>query len=62
MLPLCLDRFGGHRLGIWVSNEREDLAFWLQQPIYDLTTDRPDLALAVRSESHKGGAEASTAA
>jgi glycerophosphoryl diester phosphodiesterase len=62
MLPLCLDRFGGHRLGAWVPNEHEELEFWLKQPIYHVTTDRPDLALAARGESHKEGAGASTAA
>jgi glycerophosphoryl diester phosphodiesterase len=48
VLPLCLDRFGGHRLGAWVPNDLDELGFWLAQPIYHVTTDRPDLALSAR--------------
>jgi glycerophosphoryl diester phosphodiesterase len=44
----CLDRVGGDRLGAWVPNEPEDIAFWLAQPIRRITTDRPDIALAQR--------------
>jgi glycerophosphoryl diester phosphodiesterase len=47
-LELCLDRVGGGRLGAWVANEAEDLAFWLQRPIRQITTDRPDTALQQR--------------
>ena len=36
-------------LGVWVPNEPEDLRFWLAKPIRQLTTDRPDLALAFSS-------------
>ncbi|MBW6423763.1 glycerophosphodiester phosphodiesterase [Rhizobium sp. XQZ8] len=36
------------RLGVWVPNEEEDIAFWMQQPIKQLTTDRPDIAVQVR--------------
>jgi glycerophosphoryl diester phosphodiesterase len=34
---------------VWVPNEEADLAEWLVQPIRQITTDRPDLALEVRS-------------
>ena len=35
------------RLGVWVPNETEDLRYWLAQPIRQLTTDRPDIAVSV---------------
>jgi glycerophosphoryl diester phosphodiesterase len=47
-LDLCLERIGGERLGVWVPNEAEDIAWWMRQPIRQITTDRPDLALAAR--------------
>jgi glycerophosphoryl diester phosphodiesterase len=49
-LEACLARIGGDRLGAWVPNEEPDLAFWLGQPIRQITTDRPDLALKARAE------------
>jgi glycerophosphoryl diester phosphodiesterase len=36
------------RLGVWVPNEDADLAFWLNKPLRQLTTDRPDRALKMR--------------
>ena len=36
------------KLGVWVPNEPDDLSFWLRQPIRQITTDRPDLAVRVR--------------
>lgn len=45
-LDLCLQRLGGSRLGTWVANEADDIAFWLARPIRQITTDRPDTALA----------------
>ncbi len=50
-LDLCLARLGRDRLGAWVPNEPDDVAHWLRQPIRQITTDRPDLALAARSAS-----------
>lgn len=47
-MAFCLDRIGGDRLGAWVPNEAEDIAHWLAQPIRQITTDRPDLALGLR--------------
>jgi len=46
---LCLRRIGSARLGAWVPNEPDDIAFWLAQPIRQLTTDRPDIALQQRA-------------
>jgi glycerophosphoryl diester phosphodiesterase len=45
-LDLCLKRLGGARLGAWVTNEPGDIAFWLARSIRQITTDRPDIALA----------------
>ena len=47
-LELCLRRIGGEFLGAWVSNEADDIAQWLARPIRQITTDRPDVALALR--------------
>jgi glycerophosphoryl diester phosphodiesterase len=44
----CLDALGPTRLGVWVPNEPEELAHWMAMPMRQLTTDRPDLALAAR--------------
>lgn len=54
-LDVCLARFGSDRLGVWVPNEADDLAHWLAQPVRQITTDRPDIALqqrALRSRLH----------
>ena len=47
-LDYCLDRLGAEKLGVWVTNEAADLAHWLAQPVRQLTTDRPDIALEQR--------------
>jgi glycerophosphoryl diester phosphodiesterase len=47
-LDLCLARLGHVRLGAWVPNDPDDIAYWLRQPVRQITTDRPDLAIAVR--------------
>ena len=47
-LAFCLERLGRDRLGAWVLNEPADLAHWLAQPVRQITTDRPDLALEQR--------------
>jgi glycerophosphoryl diester phosphodiesterase len=47
-LDFCIERLGSDRLGAWVPNEPEDIAAWLARPIRQITTDRPDLALAHR--------------
>lgn len=48
-LDLCLHRVGGDHLGAWVPNEADDIAQWLARPIRQITTDRPDVALALRN-------------
>ena len=47
-LDFCIERLGSDRLGAWVPNEPEDIAAWLARPVRQITTDRPDLALARR--------------
>jgi len=47
-LDLCLRRIGADFLGAWVPNDADDIAQWLARPIRQITTDRPDLALALR--------------
>ncbi|MBR1228006.1 MULTISPECIES: glycerophosphodiester phosphodiesterase family protein [unclassified Bradyrhizobium] len=49
-LPLALKVFGCERLGAWVTNEPQDIAHWLAQPVRQITTDRPDLAVNIRRE------------
>lgn len=44
----CLAALGTERLGAWVINEPDEIARWLAMPIRQITTDRPDLALAAR--------------
>lgn len=41
-------RLPRERLGVWVPNEETDLALWLNRPVHQLTTDRPDRALKMR--------------
>ncbi|MNY76053.1 hypothetical protein D3C86_2155100 [compost metagenome] len=41
-------RIPADRLGVWVPNEEADLAYWLDKPLRQLTTDRPDRALEIR--------------
>lgn len=38
------------RLGVWTPNSEEDLAYWLAKGLRNVTTDRPDIALAVRAK------------
>jgi glycerophosphoryl diester phosphodiesterase len=47
-MDLFLARIGRDRLGAWVMNEPDELIHWLKQPICQITTDRPDLALQAR--------------
>ncbi len=48
-LAFCLERAGGERLGVWVPNTPDEIGHWMAQPIRQVTTDRPDLALAARA-------------
>ncbi|MCP3407424.1 glycerophosphodiester phosphodiesterase family protein [Bradyrhizobium sp. CCGB01] len=47
-LPLALGILGTSRLGAWVTNTPEDIDYWLAQPVRQITTDRPDLAVDIR--------------
>ncbi|HZH11972.1 MAG TPA: glycerophosphodiester phosphodiesterase family protein [Microvirga sp.] len=49
-VQLFSDAFGADRIGAWVPNDEADLRYWLGQPIRQITTDRPDLALRTRSD------------
>jgi glycerophosphoryl diester phosphodiesterase len=44
----CVERIGRDSLGVWVPNEPADIEYWIDKPIRQMTTDRPDLALAAR--------------
>jgi glycerophosphoryl diester phosphodiesterase len=45
----CHSMIGAERLGVWVPNTPAEIDYWLRKPIGQLTSDRPDLALAIRS-------------
>ena len=45
----CHRMIGTDRLGVWVPNTPSELDYWLRKPIGQLTSDRPDIALAARS-------------
>jgi glycerophosphoryl diester phosphodiesterase len=47
-MELCLKKIGAPKLGAWVPNQPEDIAYWLARPIRQITTDRPDIALQQR--------------
>lgn len=43
-----IDRVGSGRVGVWMTNTPDEIAHWMHQPIRQITTDRPDLALLER--------------
>ncbi|MBG9390547.1 glycerophosphodiester phosphodiesterase family protein [Caenimonas aquaedulcis] len=47
----CSNALGSERLGAWVLNEPDEIAQWIGMPIRQITTDRPDLALAARRKA-----------
>lgn len=53
LLRLTIDRavaiVGRDKLGVWVPNTVGDLDHWLGQPVSQITSDRPDLALQLLS-------------
>ena len=49
----CLNVLGSERMGAWVVNEPGELARWMAMPLRQITTDRPDLALAAREQLHR---------
>jgi glycerophosphoryl diester phosphodiesterase len=50
----CHGAIGTDRLGVWVPNTPAELAYWLRRPVGQLTSDRPDLALALRAGLEAG--------
>lgn len=57
LLRLALDRavgiVGRERLGVWVPNTVRDIAFWLGQPVSQITSDRPDLVIQLAAARAK---------
>jgi len=47
-MDLCLMKVGEAKFGVWAPNEAEDIAYWLAQPVRQITTGRPDIALEIR--------------
>jgi len=45
----CIDRIGPGRLCVGVTNDPDELDFWMTQCVYQVNSDRPDLALAARA-------------
>jgi glycerophosphoryl diester phosphodiesterase len=46
----CLAALGSERLGVWVINEPGEIAHWMNMPVRQITTDRPDLVLGHRRQ------------
>ena len=46
----CHGAIGTDRLEVWVPNTPVELDYWLRQPVGQLTSDRPDLALCLRRQ------------
>jgi glycerophosphoryl diester phosphodiesterase len=44
----CQAMIGSEHLGVWVPNTPLEIDYWLRKPIGQLTSDRPDLAVAIR--------------
>lgn len=59
LLRLATDRavgiVGRDKLGVWVPNTVGDLDYWLGQPVSQITSDRPDLALQLRAARTRKG-------
>jgi glycerophosphoryl diester phosphodiesterase len=51
----CHAMIGSERLGVWVPNTPPEIAYWLHKPIGRLTSDRPDLAIAIRKRLETAG-------
>lgn len=54
-----LSVFGSDRIGVWVPNDLEELIHWTGQPLRQITTDRPDLAVHARRVCAERSAETS---
>jgi glycerophosphoryl diester phosphodiesterase len=57
-LERCRAAIGTDRLGVWVPNTPGELNYWLRQPVSQITSDRPDIALSLRHQI-AGGAPSS---
>jgi glycerophosphoryl diester phosphodiesterase len=53
----CLELLGSDGLGVWVPNEPGELVHWMAMPLRQVTTDRPDLALAARDRLQRQPAQ-----
>ena len=55
LLGIALDRavgiVGSDKLGVWVPNTVRELDHWLKQPVSQITSDRPDLALSLMART-----------
>lgn len=55
LLGIALDRavgiVGSDKLGVWVPNTVRELDHWLKQPVSQITSDRPDLALRLMART-----------
>jgi glycerophosphoryl diester phosphodiesterase len=52
-LEKCHAAIGADQLGVWVPNTPPELEFWLRQPVGQLTSDRPDIAVSLRRQHSK---------
>lgn len=54
----CLARVPAGRFCVAVTNDADELAFWMTQPVRQVCSDRPDLALAARraAQARRDGA------
>ena len=50
----CRAAIGTDRLGVWVPNTPGELNHWLRQPVGQITSDRPDIALSLRRQMTAG--------
>jgi glycerophosphoryl diester phosphodiesterase len=39
-----------NRWAVWMANEADVISYWLQQPVFSITSDRPDLAVSVKDK------------
>ena len=53
-LERCRAAIGTDRLGVWVPNTPGELNHWLRQPVGQITSDRPDIALSLRRQMTAG--------
>ena len=39
-----------NRWAVWMCNDAESIEYWLQQPVFSITSDVPDLAVSVKEK------------